>query len=89
MDTNKQLMRENWGSLLLVDMTDQRRFDLQFEFVVFIIHVCLVVLQTGSERNQNPCVVVYFGKLHYIVQITGKKHYNKNLLCEKEEAVIR
>lgn len=73
-------------------MADQRRFDLQFEFMVFIIRVCLVMLQTGPKRNHNHCIIMYFCKLHHSVQITWEKNKQKqkiNLLCEKEEAVIR
>lgn len=32
--------------LLLVEMAYQCRFDLQFEFILLIIWVCFVVLQT-------------------------------------------
>lgn len=71
-------MRENVSSLLLVDVADQRRFDLKFEFMVFIIRVCLVMLQTGSKINQNHCIKLYSCKLDHSVQITWEKNKQKN-----------
>lgn len=42
----KQLACQGLYSLLLVEMADQRGFDLQLEFMLLIIWVCFVVLQT-------------------------------------------
>lgn len=39
-------MRKGLYSLLLVEMADQRGFDLQFEFMLLIIWAYFVVLQT-------------------------------------------
>lgn len=64
------LGNEHLAPLLLVDVVDQRWFDLQFEFMLFIVRVCLVMLQTGPERNQKPGVVIYFCKLHHTDQFT-------------------
>lgn len=42
-----QLMQSVYkSSLLLVEVADQCRFDLQLEFMLLIIWVCFVVLQT-------------------------------------------
>lgn len=60
------LAKEHLASVLLVDVADQRWFDLQFEFMAFIIGVALVMLQTGSEGNQEPSVGYYFCKLHHV-----------------------
>ncbi len=53
------------GSLLLVEMADQRRFDLQFEFMVLIKRVCFVVLQTWSIRKDTGYFNVNFIKVHF------------------------
>lgn len=77
-------------------MTDQGRFDLEFELVLFIIRWCSVVLQTQSmwqERGKTGEGIVYLNAslkeeilLHS--HITGGKKRSKDLLREKKETIV-
>lgn len=45
---------EQWFvGILLVEMADQGRFDLQLELMVLIIGTCLVVLQTQPRKHKG------------------------------------
>lgn len=74
--------------LLLVEMADECRFDLQFEYVTFIIRVHFVVLQTRSVREEN---IVFDYKSTFWLLATKVVPPRKEtyLLCEKEESVVR
>lgn len=76
--TNKQ--KKNHGSkyffLLLVEMADECRFDLQLEFVLLIVSVYFVVLQTWSVRDK---VILFdckstFWIAHHKIIITQKRN---------------
>lgn len=78
-------------------MTDQGRFDLEFELVLFIIRWRSVVLQTQSmwqERGKNRrgnCLFKYqFKRRNTSAQshITGAEKKSKDLLCEKKETIV-
>ena len=55
-------------------MADQRRFDWQFEFMVLIIGICFVVLQTWPVRNE----IVYF---NVIISDTLHTHLHSITFC--------
>lgn len=69
-------------------MADECRFDLQFEYVTFIIRVHFVVLQTRSVREE---AVVFDYKSTFWLRNTKVVPPRKEtyLLCEKEESVVR
>lgn len=72
-------------------MADECRFDLQLEFVLLIIRLCLVVLQTRSVRDKvilSDCKSTFWIAHHEIV-IAQKRNVKRNILREEEESVIR
>lgn len=82
---------KNVALLLLVEMVDQRGLDLQLEFMFLVVVVRLVMLQTGSRRKlkirgSQPISVSYVTLFELFEE---KQKQSVNLLCEKEEAVIR
>lgn len=76
----KQTKKKNHASkyffLLLVEMADECRFDLQLEFMLLIVRVGFVVLQTRSVRDE---VILFdrkstFWIAHHKIIITQKRN---------------